>query len=335
MSRRNEARTFLQSFANPDARNFVQTILKRNYAEAIMEHHPESQRLDQHQVIQQCQQLVDMAFAKIENVQSWPKQLFPLFGELSRSAQPRNEIWFDAFLQAYQLYKHERKLNRRYEKIKDYLHGRSYCDIGCGGGDFVAFLKHHHEPFHQLAGIDVMDWRTEAVKEEIGFQMLDLTQAGTFSKVKYDTITCLAVLHHVGNTDEAQSIFLQNIRNSLAEGGRLIIEEDVMLPEEELQRHQEYQAQIQELEKQQVMLSDFLQYDYATQKDCIILIDFLANALAVGVPEMAFPCGFRSIEAWTTLLENNGFGIAEVKIAGFVSGNFNQSSHVYFVLDKK
>ena len=335
MSRLHEAHTFLSSFANTNARTFVQNILKRNYAEAIIEHHPDPQSLDQQQVKHQCEHLVDSVFDRIEEIQSSPEQLFPLFSQLSRNRQPRDEIWFDTFLQAYQYYKHQRKLQRRYEKIKNHLHGSSYCDIGCGGGDFVAFLKRHHEPFQQVAGMDVMDWRTEAVKDEIGFQMLDFTQPDTLSEIKYDTITCLAVLHHVGNTDEAQSIFLQNIRNALSEGGRLIIEEDVMLPDDELRRHQEYQAQVRELEKQQTILSEFLQYDYATQKDCIILIDFLANALAVGVPEMAFPCGFRSIEEWTTLLINNGFEVAEVKIAGFVPGNFNQSSHVYFVLDKK
>lgn len=335
MSRINEVHTFLKSFANTDARNFVQMILKQNYAEAIMVHHPEVHLLKKEDVADKCQNLVDSAFQRIEKIQSAPEDLFPLFVQLSRNKQPRDKIWFDEFLQAYQLYKHQRKLNRRYEKIKTYLHGTSYCDIGCGGGDFVAFLKHYHRPFRQVAGIDVMDWCTEAVKEEIGFQMLDFSQPNTFSEVKYDTMSCLAVLHHVGNTDEAQSVFLQNIRNSLSKGGRLIIEEDVVLPEGELRRHQQYQEQIMELKKQQEILSPFLQYDYATQKDCIILIDFLANALAVGVPEMAFPCGFRSIEEWTGLLENNGYEIKEVKIAGFVTGNFNQSSHVYFVLNKK
>ncbi|WPP48989.1 class I SAM-dependent methyltransferase [Catalinimonas niigatensis] len=335
MRRINEAHTFFTSFTNTKARKFVQEILKKNYAEAIMVHHPEAHLLEKEDVTDKCQYLVDSVFQRIEEIQASPEELFPLFAQLSRNKQPRDKIWFDEFLQAYQFYKHQRKLNRRYEKIKNYLHGSSYCDIGCGGGDFVAFLKHYHQPFQQVAGIDVMDWRTEAVKEEIGFQMLDFSQPDTFSKVKYDTMSCLAVLHHVGNTDEAQGIFLQNIRKSLSEGGRLIIEEDVILPEDELLRHQEYQEQIQQLKEYQINLSDFLQFDYATQKDCIILIDFLANALAVGVPEMAFPCGFRSIEAWTDILENNGFSISKVKIAGFVPGNFNQSSHVYFVLNKK
>lgn len=334
MRRLDEVHTFFTSFINIKARKFVQTIMKKNYTEAIMLHHPAPNMVIQAEVARKCQHLVDSAFQRIEKLQTSPEELFPLFAQLSRSNEPRDEIWFDEFLQAYQLYKHQRKLFRRYDKIKEYLQGSSYCDIGCGGGDFIAFLKHHHESFQQLAGIDVMDWRTEAVKEEIGFQILDFSQPDTFSEIKYDTMSCLAVLHHVGNTDEAQGIFLQNIRNSLAEGGRLIIEEDVILPEDELRQNQMYQEQIQHRMSQQSILSEFLKFDYATQKDCIILIDFLANALAVGVPEMAFPCGFRSIEEWIKLLENNGFELADVKIAGFVAGNFNQSSHVYFVLNK-
>ncbi|MDF9799528.1 SAM-dependent methyltransferase [Catalinimonas alkaloidigena] len=335
MAKLSEARTFLKSFTNTDARKFVQSIMKRNYAEAIIEHHPDPQSIHRKAVIDKCQYLVDSTFQRIKQIQGSAEELFPLFARLSRNKQPRDEIWFDEFLQAYQLYKHQRKLRRRYEKIKGYLQGTSYCDIGCGGGDFVAFLKHQHESFQRVAGIDVMDWRTEAVKDEIGFQTLDLSQSDTFSEIKYDTMSCLAVLHHVGNTDETQGVFLQNIRHSLSDGGRLIIEEDVMLPKDELKNNPYYQHQLESLKGQQYPLSDFLKFDYATQKDCIIQIDFLANALAVGVPEMAFPCGFRSIKEWTTLLEKNGYEVEEVKIAGFVPGNFNQSSHVYFVLNKK
>ncbi len=332
-SRPKETRTFFQSFANQEARQFVADIMRRNYALAILEHHPQRETLDQHHIQHQCDQLVHVAFRRIEEIEHQPEQLFPLFAQLSRSRPQRDAIWFDEFLEAYYHYKHARKLQSRYQKIKAYLYGRRYADVGCGGGDFVAFLKQQHPEFQELHGIDVMDWRTEAVKEEIGFQLLDFSQPDAHSAIKYDTMTCLAVLHHVGNTDAEQGVFLQNLKKSLNPGGRLVIEEDVILPSEQISQHDHYQQQISRLLPQQPVLADFLAQSPATQRDSIILVDFLANALAVGVPEMAFPCGFRSINSWRDLFEKNGFKLLEVKIAGFVPGNFNQSSHVYFVLE--
>ena len=326
-----EAQTFFTSFANTTARDFVQRIMKRNYALAILEHHPEKEKLSPEEIQQQCDHLVDSSFERIERLNQ-PEELFPLFAQLSRSRPERDPIWFDAFLQAYQNYKHKRKLQNRYRRLKPYLQGSSYADVGCGGGDFVAFLKHHHPDFKLLSGIDVVDWRTETVKEEIGFQTLDFSLPDTYSSQKYDTMTCLAVLHHAGDTDEAQGIFLQNLRKSLSPNGHLIVEEDVILPRAQISQNDAYHRQVEKLLPKQPVFAEFLNQDAATQRDSIILVDFLANALAVGVPEMAFPCGFRSIDDWRKLFWKNGFVPDEVNIAGFVPGNFNQSSHVYFVL---
>ena len=327
-----ESLTFFSSFANIQARNFVQHIMKRNYALAILDHHPDSDQLNEKEVEKQCAHLVDTAFARLTGISDQPEQLFPLFATLSRNRSERDPIWFDAFLQAYRQYKHQRKLQNRYRRLRPWLRGSSYADVGCGGGDFVAFLKQHHSSFDKLHGIDVMDWRTEAVREQIGFQVLDFSQPNTHSAHKYDNMSCLAVLHHVGNTDEAQGIFLQNLRDALSPNGRLIIEEDVILPRVEIKGNAYYQQQIAQLLPDQPILNEFLAQDAATQRDSIILIDFLANALAVGVPEMAFPCGFRSIDNWQDLFTRHGFTVEEVSIAGFVPGNFNQSSHVHFVL---
>lgn len=327
-----ESETFFSSFANVQARTFVSSIMKRNYSSAIMTHHPRAAQLDHTEIERHCNVLVDTAFDRIADISDQPEQLFPLFARLSRSRSERDPIWFDAFLEAYQSYKHQRKLQNRYRMLRPYLHGHSYADVGCGGGDFVAFLKQNHEDFTELSGIDVMDWRTPAVKEKIGFQTLDFSKPDSHSQQQYDTLTCLAVLHHVGNTDEAQGIFLQNLRNALRPAGRLIIEEDVILPATQIRNNANYQRQVEALLPEQPILETFLALDATTQRDSIILIDFLANALAVGVPEMAFPCGFRSIDDWCSLFTMNGFSVYETKIAGFVPGNFNQSSHVHFVL---
>ncbi|NJO02138.1 MAG: class I SAM-dependent methyltransferase, partial [Bacteroidia bacterium] len=296
----------------------------------ILTHHPEADKLNAEAIHAQCNALVDSVFARLEQIQDTPVQIFPLFQQLSRSQQPRDAIWFPEFLEAYQHYKHHRKLLNRYRQLKPYLKGSSYCDIGCGGGDLVAFLGEYHPNFREVAGIDVLDWRSDAVRDRIDFQVLDFTQPHTHSQKQYDTLTCLAVLHHVGNTDEAMHVFLQNIKTALCPGGHLIIEEDVILPTAEIQASEDYQAQINVL--QQAMLNELLAFEAPIQRDAIILIDFLANCLAVGVPEMAFPCGFRSIQDWTQLLLKNGFQLIETNIRGFVEGNFNQSAHVHFIV---
>jgi len=104
----------------------------------------------------------------------------------------------------------------------------------------VAFLKHHHKPFKEAAGIDVLDWRTESVENEINFQMLDFSQPGTKSKAQYDTLTTIAVLHHVGNTNDQISLFLGNLKSAMNPKGRLIVEEDVILPFDEIQNNAKY-----------------------------------------------------------------------------------------------
>ncbi len=327
-----EATTFLKSFENTSARDFVQKMMIQNYTDAILGHHPRASSLNRDEIHQKCQHLVETAFQRIKQIQAQPKKLFPLFHQLSRKNPQPDPMWFAEFNEAYQHYKHHRKLYLRLEQLKPFLKGKSYADVGCGGGDLVAFLKKEYPQFEEYAGIDVLDWRTEAVKGEINFQMLDFSQPHARSEVQYDLLTCIAVLHHVGHTDEAQSIFLQNLHTALSKNGRLIIEEDVLMPPPEVQANHDYQKQTQALSQKQPLFAEFLQFSEANQRDITILIDFLANCLANSVPEMAFPCGFRTLEGWRKLFAKNSFELETVAIQGYVEGIFNRSGHVFFVL---
>ncbi len=327
-----EANIFLKAFNNGEANNFVQRLLKNNYAEAIIEHHPDAASVDENLIRKKCNQLVELIFQRIEQVKDIPDNLFPLFYRLSRNNQDDNSIWFKEFEEAYHNYKHNRKLNNRLKQLKPFLHGVSYCDIGCGGGDLIVFIKRNFSQFKGYAGIDVLDWRTDSYKDEINFQMLDFSKPATKSSFKYDTLTCLAVLHHVGNKDEEISIFLNNIHTAINPNGRLIIEEDVVLPEYQVNMNNDYRMQLEILSKRQPLFSEFLAFEEEKQRAAIILIDFLANTLSVGVPDMAFPCGFRTINEWTEIFEKNNFKVEDVRIQGFVKGNFNRSSHAFFIL---
>ena len=172
---------------------------------------------------------------------------------------------------------------------------------------------------NQVPGIDIMDWRTEKIKELIDFQLLDFSLEGTTSARKYDTLSCLAVLHHTGRSEEDMIRYLSNLRSVMNKNGRLIIEEDVIFPAEEQEIYSDLASQAQELAKHQGYLNRFLSMDQNTQRDTIICIDFLANCLSVGVPEMPFPCGFQTMGTWMSIFDKVGYKLIEVRILGFVS----------------
>jgi len=330
--RTDEASKFLLSFKNGRAREFVKRLMLHNYTDAVIEHYPTTIAKDQ--VYSKCKNLTDEIFAQINKNINQPEHINALLNRLSRVNPKRASFWFTEFDCAYENYKHTNKILFQLNHLKPSLKGNSFCDIGCGGGDLVYFLKNNYPQFKEYAGIDVMDWRTEEVKDSINFQILDFSQPGTRSQKKYDTLTCLAVLHHVGNTRESTGIFLQNLKSAMSENGRLIVEEDVILPVSEIQSDHYFKKQVEERMQDQPLFSEFMKLGKADQKDVLILIDLFANALIGGISDMAFPFGFRTINEWNDLFIENGFELEDVQIKGFQMGLFNRSSHVYFILDK-
>jgi hypothetical protein len=218
------------------------------------------------------------------------------------------------------------------EKLQPWLKGTTYCDIGCGGGDLVAWLKNNNTQFSEHTGIDVLDWRTDNLKDEINFRMVDFSVAEQRNEKKYDTATCVAVLHHVGGTDLSLRTFLRNLNNAISRQGRLIIEEDVILPAHELESNNIYLDQARLRAEEQPYFSEYLAMNRDEQRAVLIIIDFLANTLIVGIKEMAHPFGFRSLNEWTKLFVSSGFRLEDLRINGFTEGLFNRSSHVLFIL---
>jgi 2-polyprenyl-3-methyl-5-hydroxy-6-metoxy-1,4-benzoquinol methylase len=326
-----EASRFLHSFYNVKAREFVNRSMLYSYAEAILEHHPGT--ITKENIYSKCKYLVDETFGQINKMKDQPEKIKTLLNRLSRKNPRPASIWFEEFDSAYENYKHTKKLFIQLNNLKPFLKGNSYCDVGCGGGDLVYFLKNYYPQFKEYAGIDVIDWRTEEVKHSINFQILDLSKPGTQSRKKYDTLTCIAVLHHVGNTDNSVSVFLQNLKSAISDNGRLIVEEDVILPISEVRSDIYYKEQVEERMQDQPLFSEFMKLDKAEQMDAFILIDVLANALTGGISDMAFPFGFKTINEWNELFIENGFEIEDVRIKGFSKGLFNRSSHVYFILN--
>lgn len=333
--KKQEAQDFLEAFADQQAKDIVKTMMIAHYTAAIRHNHPEALQLDMGAVKTKCTALWDEIFSRIAGIQHNPEKLVTLLANLSRTHKNRNAIWFAEFEEAYRNYKHHTKLQMRFEQLRPFFMGHSYADIGCGGGDLVAYIKQHHPDFTTCSGIDIMDWRTPEVRETIDFQQLDFSRPNVRSSTRYDTLTCMAVLHHVGNEDASRLRFLTNLQTALAENGRLIVEEDVILPREEWEADPSLKAQIEKHCAAQPLFGKFVQLDKAVQTKAIILIDLLANSLAVGVPDMPFPFGFKTVHQWQHLFARAGLETETTRIEGFSSGKFNRSTHALFILKRK
>jgi 2-polyprenyl-3-methyl-5-hydroxy-6-metoxy-1,4-benzoquinol methylase len=330
--KKEEATRFLKAFRNDKARRLVHVMMTRHYTEAILEHHPEPASLDPQKIEQQTRRLCDEIFKKVNRIGDEPEAVYPLVTSLSRSHRPRSGIWFAAFNEAYENYKHHRKLGIKLEQLVPFLGTGTYADIGCGGGDLVSYLKAHYGKFSSYTGIDVMDWRSEEVREKIDFMVFNFAHPEGILPVQFDFATCMAVLHHVGSDQASRLHFLRNIRASLRPEGRLLVEEDVILPAGEIAADLHLQQQTKQLMREQPLYGAYLEMESHEQEDVLILIDLLANSLTVGVPDMDLPFGFRTINEWTVLFRKAGFVPEKIRITGFVNRTFNRSSHVIYLL---
>ena len=331
INRIHEAEIFLKAFQKERTRQFLYPFLLNNYTQAICYHYP-GVLLDKKRIKKQTAKLLDHIFNTF--CYTSPPEVFPHFHRLSRNNPKLDPVWFPEFIDAYKNYKHKRKLFNRYQQLMPHLNGSSYCDIGCGGGDLVQYILQQHVEFTKAAGIDTMDWRTPEIKSLIDFQMLDFTLKDSSSSISYDTLTCLAVLHHTGRMAKDMVNFLTNLKTAMNPKGILIIEEDVILPRDEIADLVDISTQLDQLSENQTFLSLFISMSYEEQRDIIIAIDFIANCLSVGVPDMPFPCGFQTIRTWLEIFEKVELKLVDVSIHGFVQNNFNQSSHVFFILEK-
>jgi len=327
-----EANRFLRAFRDEKARRLVHDMMTRHYAEAILEHHPQPASLNPEKIDQQTRQLCAEIFDQVAGVENDPEAVQPLVTRLSRGHRPMSDIWFTAFNEAYEQYKHQRKLGIKLEQLVPFLGTGAYGDIGCGGGDLVGYLKEHYGKFSSYTGIDVMDWRSEAVKDQIDFRVFNFAHPEGILPVKFDFATCMAVLHHVGGDEASRLHFLRNIRASLRPEGKLLVEEDVILPSGEIAADLRFQHQASRLMREQPLYRAYLEMAHHEQEDVLILIDVLANSLTVGVPDMDFPFGFMTINEWADLFRKAGFVAEKIEITGFVPGTFNRSSHVVYLL---
>ncbi len=112
--------------------------------------------------------------------------------------------------------------NQQYQSIllKHIKKGGIALDVGCGTGEFTRKLSKYAE---KTIGIDVSGEMIKKAKEltidaSVEYYCIDLDSFFKQSKQKYDSIVCIAALHHM-NEEES----LKKMKEALTENGTLCI----------------------------------------------------------------------------------------------------------------
>src|SRR6185312_5248957 len=84
----------------------------------------------------------------------------------------------------------------------------------------------------------------------------------------------------------------------------------------------------------QQLLEMFTKMTLETQQQVLVLIDFFANAIAQGIPEMNMPFEFKTVAGWEQVLLQNGFKVKRTVVAGFEPGLMHKSCHVWLVCER-
>jgi SAM-dependent methyltransferase len=245
------------------------------------------------------------------------RNLIDATAEVSRNIFHQGDpiFWFN---QTYHRYKTEIKPQTDVKQIRPLISGHRVLDYGCGSGYLSNRLD---QAGFQVFTTDVLDYRYPEAKHLPFFQMPSSTEI-TYPVDSIDTTIVQAVLHHVDKAD------LSPILQQLAKvSQRLLIKEDSYgLPND--------MPGLSEQKAKQPLLERFTNLPLETQFHVLVLIDYYANAVAQGIPEMHMPFEFRSPDEWIQVLVKNGFMIERTIIAGFEPGRMHQSCHIWLVCER-
>jgi SAM-dependent methyltransferase len=224
-------------------------------------------------------------------------------------------FWFN---QAYHRYKTEIKPQTDVEQISPLIRGQRVLDYGCGSGYLSTRLD---QAGFQVFTTDVLDYRYAEARYLPFVQMQSPTEIG-YPDDSIDTAIIQAVLHHIDTLD--LGIILQHLAK-VTRG--LLIKEDSYGLSANLPNLDDKIAQ-------QPLLAHFLEFPLLTQFQILALIDYYANAVAQGIPEMHMPFEFRTPEEWYQVLAANGFAVERTIVAGFEPGRMHQSCHIWLVCER-
>jgi len=226
------------------------------------------------------------------------------------------DFWFN---QVYHQYKTKIKPQTDVEQLRPLICGQRVLDYGCGSGYLSARLG---QAGFQVFTTDVLDYRYPEAKHLPFVQMLSPTEID-YPADSIDTTIIQAVLHHIDTPD--LGVILPRLTKITQ---RLLIKEDSYGLSTNLPDRDQKAAQ-------QPLLARFLDYPLPIQFQILVLIDFYANAVAQGIPEMHMPFNFRTPDEWHQILAANNFRVERTITAGFEPGRMHQSCHIWLVCERK
>lgn len=297
-----------RALRNPAAVDFVRESVRTGYHEIYTAQIPEADSL------------VEQAFnALVESQESGvdAEALSQTTGSLITGAFRKEEggFWFNSL---YHRYKTVTKPETDHSQLRELIVGRRVLDYGCGSGYLAEKLSRNG---YEVFTTDILDYRYEEARH-LPFVQMTSPNDLDYPDDSIDTALVQAVLHHIDPPD------LPSALERLARIARhVLIKEDTYdLP-----------AGLPGLEgvlARQSLLRDFVRLSPATQFEALILIDYYANAVAQGIPEMNMPFAFRSPAGWQQVLVTSGWEVVRTVLAGFEPGRMHKSCHLWLLCER-
>lgn len=300
--------TVAEALRRPGVVEFVTASVKAGYMEFFGAHNDEV-----------CG-MVDQAFDRLSQGQSNganPGELVKVTSALLHDTFKKSEpsFWFNRI---YHQYKTQTKPEADFQRMQKLLPGQSVLDYGCGSGYLSARLA---KGGYKVFTTDVLDYRYAEARHLPFVQMSSATDIA-YPDDSVDVAVVLAVLHHINPDD------LPRVIQRLTKIARfaLIKEDSYGLPEKI--------AGLTESLATQPLLRSFVAMPLEVQQQVLALIDFFANAIAQGLPEMNMPFEFKTVTEWEQVLLQNGFRVNKSLVAGFEPGLMHKSCHVWLVCER-
>ncbi len=292
---------------NQQVVKFVCQLVKENYLEFFTGH-------------QEIADMIDQAFdllVKSQGAEPKKERLQQAVTTINHTIFRKDDatFWFN---QQYHQYKTRIRPQKDFSRLHPYLQGTTILDYGSGGGYLALELEHHG---YRVLTTDVLDYRVPEARH-LPFQQMTSPVTIPYPDTSADTTIVKAVLHHVAPKN--LSSVLKELRRV---SQRIIIEEDTYDVPATLKG-------VEELANAQPQFAHFRSLNVSDQLESLMLIDYVANALAQGLVEMNFPFQFKTIPQWTALLESHDLHVSHIELLGFQPGNVNRSCHAWFICDR-
>ena len=224
-------------------------------------------------------------------------------------------FWFNSL---YRQYKTVAKPETDYSQLRELIVGSRVLDYGCGSGYLAEKLSRNG---YEVFTTDVLDYRYEEARHLPFVQMTSPTDLA-YPDNSIDIALVQAVLHHIDPLD------LPGALARLARISRhLLIKEDTYDLPSEL-------PGLEDALVSQHLLRDFVRLSPGTQFEALILIDYYANAVAQGIPEMNMPFAFKTPAEWQRVLMTSGWNVIRTVLAGFEPGRMHKSCHIWLLCER-